>query len=336
MTALQAWREGAGRVNRAPWIVFGVWLATLLIALPLVMVLRGMLADDLGNSLAADTAAAGTNYDWMQEFADRASGLGKTFEPTIIGFGAVLDNASAFADNTPRPLVIAGAASIYLLLWIFLAGGIIDRLARDRPTGAHGFFAASGMFFFRFLRLAVVQWAAYGVLFGALHPLLFGRIYRQLTHDLTVERTAFMLRLALYAIFFLLVATLNVVFDYTKVRAVVEDRRSMIGAIAAGARFVVRHPAAVGVYLLNVVMVGVYLALYALVTPGAGNAGSTMWVGVAIAQLYVAARLIVKLMFWASETALFQSRLAHATYVASPQPAWPDSPAAEALTRLAR
>jgi len=28
------------------------------------------------------------NSDWMQEFADQATGLGVTFKPTIIGFGA--------------------------------------------------------------------------------------------------------------------------------------------------------------------------------------------------------------------------------------------------------
>jgi hypothetical protein len=39
----------------------------------------------------------------------------------------------------------------------------------------------------------------------------------------------------------------------------------------------------------------------------------------------------VKLVFWASETALFQSRLAHAGYVARPLPTWPDSPAADAI-----
>ena len=35
-----------------------------------------MLAQHLGASLAADTAASGVNYDWMQEFSDQASGLG--------------------------------------------------------------------------------------------------------------------------------------------------------------------------------------------------------------------------------------------------------------------
>jgi hypothetical protein len=56
-----------------------------------------------------------------------------------------------------------------------------------------------------------------------------------------------------------------------------------------------------------------------------------MWVGFALGQLYIVGRLWVKLLFWASATALFQSRLAHAGYVAKPVPVWPESPAAEAL-----
>src|SRR5206468_11606377 len=67
-----------------------------------------------------------------------------TFKPTIIGFGAVLDNLSGFLDDTSRPIVIVGAAAVYIVLWLFVAGGIIDRYARDRATRAHGFFSASG------------------------------------------------------------------------------------------------------------------------------------------------------------------------------------------------
>jgi hypothetical protein len=56
-----------------------------------------------------------------------------------------------------------------------------------------------------------------------------------------------------------------------------------------------------------------------------------MWIAFGIGQLYVLARLWIKLVFWASETSLFQSRLAHAEYVAAPRPRWPESPAAEAI-----
>jgi len=104
-----AWRDGIRRVNGAPALLLGVWGLTLLVSVPMAAAMRGMLAQHLGASLAADTAASGVNYDWMQEFSDQAAGLGVTFRPTILGFGAVLDNLSAFIDNTMRPVVIVAA-----------------------------------------------------------------------------------------------------------------------------------------------------------------------------------------------------------------------------------
>ena len=332
MSPFSAWADGARRVNRAPAILIGVWALTLLVSLPLTIALRGMLAQHLGQSLEADTAASGVNYNWMQEFGDQASGLGTTFTPTIIGFGAVLDTLSGFLDATPQPIVIVGAASVYVLLWIFVAGGIINRYARDRATRAGGFFAAAGEYFFRFLRLAVAQWLVYAALFGALHPLLFDRLFPRLTHDLTVERTAFLIRVALYVVFGAAVAAATMVFDYAKVRAVVEDRRSMIAAVSAAAGFIRRNAgAAVTLFLVNFGTFAIALAGYALVAPGAGRAGITMWLGLAVGQIYVFARLWIKLTFWASETALFQGRLGHAGYVVRAEPSWPESPAADAI-----
>jgi hypothetical protein len=330
--AWQAWSDGVRRVARAPSIVFGVWLLTMLISLPLALSLRVELVNHLGTSLSAESAAQGVNYEWMQEFADQATGLGTTFRPTIIGFAAVLDNLSAVMDVVSRPVVITAAAAAYVIVWLFLAAGIIDRYARDRTTGAHGFFAACGGFFFRFLRLAIVMAVVYGLLFGSLHPLLFDRVYPRLIRNIDVERTAFLIRVSLYLLFGLLLAAANLVFDYAKVRAVVEDRHSALGAVVAAIRFIRGHAApAVGVYVVNVIAFGVTLVIYALLAPRAGGTGLMMWVGFATGQVYVVLRLCVKLTFWASETSMFQSRLAHAGYVAAPESVWPDSPTAEAL-----
>ena len=332
MSPFAAWREGARRVNRAPAILIGVWALTLLVSVPLTLALRAMLAQHLGSSLAADTAASGVNYDWMQEFSDQATGLGTTFKPTIIGFGAVLDNLSGFVDNTPRPAPIVAAASVYIGLWIFVAGGIIDRYARDRATRASGFFAGAGGFFFRFLRLAAVQWIVYAVLFGVLHPWLFNTLYSRFTREMTAERNAFAVRVGLYVGFGVAVAAATMIFDYAKVRAVVEDRRSMLSAIGAAAGFIGRNAgAAVTLFLLNFAAFAITLGVYALVAPGAGRAGLTMWLGLGVGQAYVLTRLWIKLTFWASETALFQGRLGHAGYVARAEPVWPDSPAVDAI-----
>jgi hypothetical protein len=309
-----------------------VWALTLLVSIPLALAMRSLLAQHLGASLAADTAASGVNYDWMQEFGEQASGLGTTFKPTIIGFGAVLDNLSAFLDGTPRPVAIAGAAAVYIVLWIFVAGGIIDRYARDRPSRAFGFFAGAGGLFFRFLRLAAVQAIVYALLFGALHSWLFDALYPRLTREMTVERTAFAVRVSLYLVFGVAVAAGTMLFDYAKVRAVVEDRRSMLGAIGAAASFIRRNAgAAILLFLLNFGVFVTTLAAYAVVAPGAGRAGIMMWLGLGVGQVYVLARLWIKLTFWASETALFQGRLGHAGYVVRAEPTWPDSPAADAI-----
>jgi len=44
-------------------------------------------------------------------------------------------------------------------------------------------------------------------------------------------------------IFALLLAAANIVFDYAKVRTVVEDRRSMLVALLASCRFIRNNPA---------------------------------------------------------------------------------------------
>jgi hypothetical protein len=250
----------------------------------------------------------------------------------IIGFASTLDAVSSLLDARWEGLPILTALATYLAVWIFISGGVIDRYARQRRTRAYGFFAASGVFFWRFLRLAVVAGATYWFLFAYVHTWLFDEWYVRATRDLDVERTAFFWRAGMYAMFGALLIAANVVFDYAKVRLVVEDRRSALGALAASLAFITRNGgAALALYALNALVFLLLIGVWAFAAPGAGRAGPSMWIGVLVTQLYILARLTLKLHFLASETALFQSRLAHAAYAAAPAPVWPDSPAAEQI-----
>jgi hypothetical protein len=311
-------------------VLLGMYSLTLLVALPLSLALRGMIAAHLGESLVADTLASGTNYDWWQEFSAQASGLGTTFVPSIIGFGAVLNNIGGLLDNLPLATTIAGATAAWLVLWSFLSGGVLDRYARMRATRAPGFFAACGTHFWRFLRLGLLVGLAYWVLFGFVHPWLFDDLYPWATRDMTAERSAFAVRVVGYLAFGTLLIACNLVFDYARIRIVVEDRRSAIGALVAGARFVRRHPAAMRLYLLNGACFVALALAYALVAPGAPP-GLAIWLALAVGQLYILLRHYVKLLFYASQVSFFQSRLAHAAYTAAPPVVWPDSPAAESI-----
>ena len=320
--------EGLNRVKRAPWLVVGVWVSTLLLAMPLAVALHEQLDAHLGASMAAGSVASGVNYDWWNEFLAQTSGVGVSFVPAILGFAAVMKNLSAVADATALPAVIAMAVALNMLVSLFLVGGVLDRLARDRDIGAGAFFATCGVFAGRFIRLGLIALAVYWVLFIDFHSWLFDGLYPALIADVTVERTAFFIRVGLYAAFAFAVCFFNILFDYAKVRAVVEDRRSMVGAVVASWRFITRHPTDVcGLYGLNVLLFLIVIGIYYLIAPG----GSANLLAFAIGQLYIVMRVIVRLQFTASQAALFQGKLAHAGYVARPVPKWPDSPAAEAM-----
>ncbi len=83
--------------------MIGVWLSTLLLALPLAIALHEQLGAHLGASLAAQAAADGVNYDWWNEFLAQTSGVGLSFVPAILGFAAVVKNLSTIADTTALP-----------------------------------------------------------------------------------------------------------------------------------------------------------------------------------------------------------------------------------------
>jgi hypothetical protein len=329
---MRSFSEGWARLRSAPALLLGVYAITLVLALPLTITMRGLLRTHLGASLAAESAVNGVNYDWWQEFTSQATGIGTTFSPTIIGFAATLDNISSLLDGQREIGPVVGSLALYLLAWTFLAGGIIDRYARQRPIRAAGFFAASGVHVFRLLRLAVVSGVVYWWLFAYVHPWLFVEWFADRTRTMAVERDVFFWRVTLYVLFGALLVMVNVIFDYAKIRIVVEDRRSALGGLSAAMRFVWRQRRRVAaLYALNSLTFLILIAIWALVAPGARGGGLMLGLGFLVAQFYVLARLALKLQFLASETALFQSCLAHASYASAPLAAWPESPAAELI-----
>ena len=329
MTA--AFLDGLRRAASAPMLLIGVWAATLATALPLGLLLFLGIAGDLGPSATAGAVAEGWDEMWWIEFRADATAVEGTFGPWVIGFAATLFNLSNLLDGE-APGAATLPAVVWFLAWIVLAGGVIDRLARQRPIGSAAFFSACGGFVWRFARLGVLAAIAYGALFLWFRPWLFGGVYESLTGDVTVERTWALSRFGLYLIFGALLAGVDLVFDYTRVRAVVEDRRSMVGALLATLRFMRRHALGVaGLWLLNGLLLALIYTAYAIVAPGAGASGNAVWGVFLIGQLYIAARVFARLAAYASQVSYFQSRLAHATYVARPEPRWPDSPAAEAI-----
>jgi hypothetical protein len=196
--------------------------------------------------------------------------------PAVLVCVAALSLLSPLYPNSASRRILVEFA----LVASFLAGGVIDRYARARPTRGYGFFGACGRHFPAMLRLAAIEVLLY---LGA---------------DNLPDA-----RVALAA-----VVVVNLFGVFARVRLVVEDRRSALGAMLAAVRFVRRHPAGA-------------IAVYAVWTAAMA----------AVAMTARGAAPVLALPLVASATVFFQSRLAHAGYTAAPPLQWPESPAAEAI-----
>ena len=318
-----AFVEGWRRVLRAPAVAASLLLAAVVLALPLAVPLHSILEPaDIG---FPERAAAGDGL------LAHAQDLTRPFLHELIGFGGTLTTSGDWLVRDAANPVAATPAVSYIVLWLFLSGGILDRFARARPIRTAAFFAACGVYFVRFLRLSVIAAVAYYLLFLWIYPLLYVHLFDYLTQSLSLDPTG--IRVVLGIVFGLALFLVSAVLDFAKVRAVVEDRRGMLGAAAASIRFIRRRPARVfSLYLLNVIVLVLIFRLWLQVMP---EPESFAWSALFLTLLFLLARIWVRLAFMASEVVFFQGELAHREYTAAPMPIWPDAPEVEALENLA-
>ncbi len=320
-TALPAYLEGWRRVLRAPWVALGVLAATFLAALPLGLAAHLSIPEQLRASRQADQVLRGWNAMRAGEFAHYAQGIARSFAYHVIGFGGTLDTLGRWLDNQSLNPAVAGAAAVYVGLWVVLSGGLLDRFARGRPVRAAAFFGACGRYAVRFARLALIVGPVYWALFHWLHPYLMVDLYERWSRGVGDPRTAVWLRAGLYSVFLLALVLVGTVVDFAEVRTVVEDRRSMIAALVASVRFIRRRVLKVaGLVLLDGLA---WLLILRVWFQAAPSASTSTGAAILITQVYLLGRLWARLAFMASEIVLFQAELGRPGYVAAPGPRWP-------------
>jgi hypothetical protein len=286
---LGAFLEGWRRVLGAPAVTYCVLVVTVIAML--------LFSSDSGRNFRGGLDRKflpESSLDWTAAYpsdvARQVEGARRTFSYELLGIKPGL----------------SAAALVYVALWMFLWGGILDRLARARPVRMFAFSAACGGYFFRLLRLAVVAGVALWALF----------------YPLQRFPVAFVLAVVL----------IKVLADFAMVRLVVEDRRSVLGALSGAIRFVRTRPFRVlGLTFLNLLSLLIVLRLWYSAAPGAE---APVWSALLLSLVYLLFLLWARLAFLASEVVFFQGELAHAEYTALPEPIWPDSPAVEAIQNL--
>ena len=305
--AARSLAAGLWVVLRAPILVLVVVVMTMAAAAPFGALLGSRLQEALANQPPIALGSGEIDADWWAEFRAHAEGLAATFTPTVIGFAAPLDNLSAILDGTRRPLALVAPVAVMVVIWAWLWGGILQRFNAGRGLSPREFVAAAFAHAPRFVAISAVAAVAQLVLYLTVHAVLFGPVFNALAANNDSESTAFLIRVGLYVVFAIPLVLVSLAADYTRIGLVVTGPLRLRDPLGDGVGFIRRNLGSVLVlYLLTGMLFVGLLAVY-----GAGEiyGGSHVggWRGILIGQVYIIARLVIRLTFAASEVQLFKS-----------------------------
>ena len=318
---LTALGSGFRALGRNWGLVVLVLLANLGFALVLAVPLSLQLEGDLANRGASSAMMYGFDYDWWAEWSKRQGGPSSALVPDILGTGFAFRNldlllkgslpAGLFAggDDVPLDTTTLGVGALYLLLQVFLAGGLLGVFRA--PQGGwtvRGLVHGSGFYFGRLFRVSLLALAAAGVVFAANAP--FARWVDGLARETVSERTAIALTLGRHALLLLALVLVHMVSSYAKVLVVCEERLSAVLAFLSSLGFCARHfLAALGQYVVVLALGGALLFLFGALDARLAVVGwKSQLVALVLFQLFVAARIALRLGLLASQVELQRGR----------------------------
>lgn len=317
---LTALGDGFRSVGRNFGLVLAVLATNLALALLLAIPLAGQIRDDLQNRGASVQMLYGFDYDWWSRWSDEQVGYTKSLAPDILGRGFVFKSLDPLLKgNLPAGLfsrgetgvdpLILGVGAVYLLVQIFLSGGILGVFRA--PQGGwtlRGLLHGSGFYLGRFVRLSLLSLALAGVVFALNAP--FARWIDARAREAVSEETAIALTLGRHALLLVALLLVHMVASYAKVIVVVEERLSAVLAFLTSLGFCARNLlAALGQYL---VVIAAGIALLAAFVALDGRLGVVGWksqiVALALFQAFLAGRIAIRLGLLASQLELVQRR----------------------------
>jgi hypothetical protein len=279
MNPFRAVLRGAAQVGRAWPVALLIWALTLAFAVVLVLPVAAVLHFNLGHSLYAARLFDNFDPQWIAEF---------------------LLQTGRWPIAAIAPLAAAFAAA-FLLLMTFVSGGALAVFSGDAQTPGR-FWPGCARNFPRLLLLLLLSLVCYGLVLSANAPL--EGLGRKIWGAGMEERPLILFSWARAAVLLLLMVGVNLVFDYAKIRAVADDVRNPFGAAVGAFVFVARHPIrTVGTYALVGLLAVALAALYRGVSSVLPRTSFVSLVGVLVVQqAFVAARVLVRLLFFAGQT----------------------------------
>ena len=272
-----------------------------LLALPFMVVFER----SLGSGVYREKLLRSLDYDWLMLFGERVTGFASTFSPAVMGVGPFARNLDALLDGKlfDFPLALLALGGVYVVLNSFFLSAALGSFGLDpKGTTMGGFLGNGGEFFGRFLRLAILAFLAFYFLNAWV-----GEPLKALVSHISVgalqETSVLFWKNARFVLLLLLFLFVNMVFDYARIKTVLEDRTSIILAFLSALTFCISHFLPALAFYLMITGLGVLWVL--IYTVGDSLLPQQHWFLILVVfvwqQLYVVGRLSLKLLFYTSQ-----------------------------------
>jgi hypothetical protein len=266
---LEAWWMGWVSALRMPGILLLKWLVNLAFAAAAVLPFALLLAEHLGHSAVGEQAFSRMGIDIAVEFA-------------FANEARLLQAALACA-----PIALG-----YLVVNLYLTGGILQRLHARRAQPWGEFFAACNRHLPILLRVGILT-LALGALVLWLPHLALSRLVDALTEDAASPRPLFYLTWLHWAILFLLGSWLARVYDYARIAVLLPSVANARIALGRGMAFALRRGTETFVLWILLVLPPLALTAFFATAPIANGVTTTLgiWLSAALGQALLLLRI---------------------------------------------
>lgn len=261
-----------------------LWFVNVAFALVLTAPLYVMLSGTLDYSAMGDKLLKTFDYQWYIEFKSR-------HHDTLLKF--------------PSVMIMVGL--VYGLIQTFLAGGVLAVYnSTEKKSMFIDFFYGCVQYTVRFFKIFLIALVIY---LGLYH---FNAWLMQFidtsTRDFESEQLVVAMHVARYLLLIFLFNIISLVFDYTKIKIVVDNSHKAFADVWATVKFVMRHFGnTLGLYLV-ISIVGWGLLLFYFFVEGTITPDSHLMIFAifVLEQLYIVAKIWTRLLFYASQLEMFK------------------------------
>ena len=320
MKIMHALRHGLSLVSHFRKMIGIIYLinfcSALILAVPLFILFHGR----VGSLAMREELLKGLPYSWWSSFHASAQGLENTIRPGLSGgFGPLLDNLELLVTGQIQSYgwFILAIALAYLFVAAFFNGGAIALFADERRSFSTGrFFSFAGTYFHHMAALAATACFVFALVYKVIYPLVFSLVDRIVSDSLS-QHLAWIINFFGYGLILVFIFLLTLILDYAKVIVIFDKKDSSWTSIWLSAKFIFRNFAKTVGLNLTLVSLAVTLVLLggfilSIINP---SQFFTLIASVVLQQLFIIAKVALRLTFYASETALYQDYTAVLTTV---------------------